>query len=124
MDQELRKQHLEKLWGDAAAQALYDRVCEAAAQANGGLSSTAQHIAYQIADQERMANRYRQDIEKRGVIETWYNGRQHGIRENKSCAALRACLDLQRKLMSEIKITPSSGGTGGSGAGGEFDDFG
>lgn len=126
MNKELREIHLKSLEGDDKAVAMYERVCVAAQAANGGLTDTMQQIAYMIADQEMVANKYRDDIRRRGVRETWYNGRQHGERENKSCAALRACCDTQRKLMAELKITPASatGGLGGGDAGGGgFDDF-
>lgn len=126
MNNDLMEQHLKDLEADETAVALYRRVCAAAQAENGGLTDTMQQIAYMIADQEIVANKYREDIRRRGVRETWYNGRQHGERENKSCAALRACCDTQRKLMAELKITPASarGGIGGGeSGGGGFDDF-
>ena len=123
MNVTLKKEHIEKLAGDQAAVELYDRICQAATAANGGLTDTMQQIAYMIADQEIVANKYREDIRRHGVRETWYNGRQRGERENKSCAALRSCCDTQRKMMAELKITPASGGFGSNDDGGGFDGF-
>ena len=125
MNEALRTAHINKLQGDESACALYDRICQAAAKDNGGLNDTMQQLAYMICDQEVMANKYREDIKRRGVREVWYNGRQHGERENKSCAALRACCDTQRKMMAELKITPASGAIGGGDTAGDggFDGF-
>jgi len=125
MNEQLKCTHLELLRADPQAAELYERVCAQALLNNGGISDAAQQIAYMIADQEILANKYREDIRRHGVREKWYNGRQSGERENKSCAALRACCDTQRKLMAELKITPASGGFGGSGgaSSGGFEDF-
>lgn len=125
MNEQLKQSHLDLLSADPNAAELYERVCAQALLNNGGISDAAQQLAYMIADQEILANKYREDIRKHGVREKWYNGRQSGERENKSCAALRSCCDTQRKLMAELKITPASGGfSGNSGGGlGGFEEF-
>jgi hypothetical protein len=49
-----------------------------------------------------------QDIKERGVIELFKNGSQEIFRENKSVDKILKILERQRKLLSELFLTPSS----------------
>lgn len=90
------------------ARALYEEICAACEKRPGGMDDIAQSIAGDIAMMEEQKQRFDEDIAKRGVMVPWRNGRQTGMRENKSIQQARMLREQQRKHMHELRLTPAS----------------
>lgn len=108
IDEELRTEHIERLGECAPALRLYDRLCQVVSERPEGIDPAAQHIIAQIAELERIAELAREDIAAKGLRDKYRNGRQVVDRENKSINTIQRCIEQQRKLMSELRITPAS----------------
>lgn len=108
IDEELRTEHLARLDGCEPALRLYDRLCTVVAERPEGMNAAAQHIVAQIAELEQIAELARVDVRQKGIRDQYRNGRQMCDRENKSINAIQRCIEQQRKLMSELGITPAS----------------
>ena len=108
IDEVLRTEHLERLEDCPPALRLYDRLCQVVADRPEGIDPAAQHIVAQIAELERIAELAREDIRQKGLRDKYRNGRQVVDRENKSINTIQRCIEQQRKLMSELRITPAS----------------
>lgn len=119
-DEQLRIEHIARLGECATAIGLYDRLCEVVSARPEGIDAAAQHIVAQIAELERIAELAREDINTRGLRDKYRNGRQIVERDNKSIATIQRCIEQQRKLMSELRITPASRKTTRQGS--MFDD--
>lgn len=120
IDEALRTEHLARLEGCEPALRLYDRLCQVVASRPEGVDAAAQHIVSQIAELERIAELAREDIRQKGIRDKYRNGRQIVDRENKSINTIQRCIEQQRKLMSELRITPASRRTATQGS--IFDD--
>jgi phage terminase small subunit len=57
---------------------------------------------------EQLKQEHFQDVKERGVIELFKNGSQEIFRENKSVDKILKIVEQQRKLLSELCLTPSS----------------
>lgn len=108
IDEELRTEHLTRLAGCEPAIRLYERLCAVVAERPEGMDAAAQHIVAQIAELEQIAELARADVRQKGIRDKYRNGRQSCERENKSINAIQRCIEQQRKLMSELQITPAS----------------
>lgn len=120
IDEELRREHMERLDECAPAIRLYDRLCQVVADRPEGIDAAAQHIVAQLAELERIAELAREDVRQKGIRDKYRNGRQTVDRENKSINTIQRCIEQQRKLMSELRITPASRRTATQGS--IFDD--
>lgn len=120
INEALRAEHTERLEGCAPALKLYDQLCQVVAERPDGIDPAAQHIVAQIAELERIAELAREDIRQKGIRDKYRNGRQIVDRENKSINTIQRCIEQQRKLMSELRITPASRKTAQQGS--IFDD--
>ena len=120
VDDVLRTEHISRLDECEPAIRLYDRLCEVVAVRPEGFDAAAQHIVAQIAELERIAELAREDIREKGLRDKYRNGRQVVDRENKSINTIQRCIEQQRKLMSELRITPASRRTAQQGS--LFDD--
>lgn len=120
IDEELRTEHIERLDECAPAIRLYDRLCQVVTDRPEGIDAAAQHIVAQIAELERIAELAREDVRQKGIRDKYRNGRQTVDRENKSINTIQRCIEQQRKLMSELRITPASRKTSMQGS--LFDD--
>lgn len=109
IDGELRKWHLEQLKTKCAI-ALYDRLCKACESRKGGMIHCDQDLIFDACTTEDIKEQLRQDIKHRGVIAVTVNGGQRYSKENKSVALLRGYLDSQRKIYSDLRITPAKRG--------------
>ena len=107
MNADLREQHLAQI-SDEKARALYERLCAACEQREGGMSDPEQALVADIAMLEQLKQQLYEDIRKRGVVEDFRNGRQRMMRENKSVTSARQLMDQQRKHLAELRLTPSS----------------
>lgn len=108
MDKSLRDQHVTRL-GDDRYIAMYDGLCAEVAQ-RGELTSAAQGIVADICYLEQTKALLAADINERGVNKVVYNGRQHYLQANKSVGEYKACCEQQRKMYSELRLTPASSG--------------
>ncbi len=120
LDEQLREEHIARLGESAPAIRLYGRLCQVVGDRPEGIDAAAQHIVAQIAELERIAELARQDIADKGLRDKYRNGRQIVERENKSISTIQRCIEQQRKLMSELRITPASRRTSRQGS--MFDD--
>lgn len=57
---------------------------------------------------EQLKQEHLEDIELRGVVELFVNGKQQMYRQNKSVDAVLKIIEQQRKLQAELKLTPAS----------------
>ena len=122
MNTELRKQHMEQIT-DPVTIRCYDRLCEACASRQEGISDQDQMLIADIANMEQLKQQLFEDIRTRGVVEDFHNGRQRMKRENKSVATARMLMDQQRKHMSELRLTPNSRKAAQVPVNDEFDEF-
>lgn len=118
IDDKLREWHLEQLKNKCAI-ALYDRLCKACESRPGGIRDCDQDLIFDACTTEDIKEQLRQDIKHRGVIAVTRNGGQQFAKENKSVALLRGYLDSQRKIYSDLRITPAKRGEDAMGE----DDF-
>lgn len=108
MDKSLREQHVARL-GDDRYIAMYDGLC-AEVERRGELTSAAQGIVADICYLEQTKALLAADINERGVNKIAYNGRQHYLQSNKSVGEYKGCCEQQRKMYSELRLTPASSG--------------
>lgn len=109
VDEKLRDWHLTQLKTTCAA-ALYDRLCAACEKRPGGIRDCDQDLIFDACTTEDIKEQLRRDIKDRGVIALTINGGQRFAKENKSVALLRGYLDSQRKIYSDLRITPAKRG--------------
>lgn len=109
INDELKKWHIENLKHDCSKK-LYERLCQACEGRKGGMQMCDQDMIFDACTMEDIKERLRLDILGRGVICTTYNGGQQYSKENKSVGQLRAYTDAQRKLFSDLRITPARRG--------------
>lgn len=107
MNDALRTTHLDNIT-DTQARQMYDELCAACDQREGGMTDADQHIVADIAYMQQMKNLLRADIDEHGTREKFKNGRQEMWRENKSVTQLRSYMEQQRKHLSELRLTASS----------------
>lgn len=107
MNSDLKKIHLKKLT-DKDAQSLYDRLCAACEERDGGMTDSDQMIVADVCQAEQIKLLLISDIALRGIGQQRENGRQQYYEENKSLAQFRQFCESQRKGLSELRLTPSS----------------
>lgn len=108
MDTELREQHIAR-FADGQYVSMYDGLC-AEVEQRGELTSAAQGIVADICYLEQTKELLIADINSRGVNKMSYNGRQHYLQANKSVGEYKTCCEQQRKMYSELRLTPASSG--------------
>lgn len=118
IDDKLREWHLAQLKTRCAAD-LYERLCRACENRPGGIRDCDQDLIFDACTTEDIKEQLRMDIKDRGVIALTINGGQRFAKENKSVALLRGYLDSQRKIYSDLRITPAKRGEDAMGE----DDF-
>lgn len=109
MDQIMRERHVERFAGDEYYIAMYDGLC-GEVERRGELTSAAQGIVADICYLEQTKALLIADINERGVNKISYNGRQHYLQANRSVGAYKTVCEQQRKLYSELRLTPASSG--------------
>ena len=115
---------------DPAAQALYDAICSQYERAFETVTDSAEALIYDIALTDQIKRRLLTDIEKRGAVDTFRNGRQTVIRENKSVVQAQRLMEQQRRNLAELGLTPGAkrkkepaGDEDGEDDGDDFDRF-
>lgn len=108
VNEALRAQHVAELMDNEQAIGLYDRLCECVLKRPEGMDDAAQHLIAQVAGLELMKALAWEDIKQKGLRDPFRNGRQTVDRENRSVGTVQRCIEAQRKLMAELRITPQS----------------
>jgi phage terminase small subunit len=108
---------------DRRAKAMFKKIVQEFREVNGEPNDADLSIINDIALLEQTKILLIEDIEKRGVSELFINGTQEMIRENKSVDKIIKFVEQQRKLLSELKLTPASKKILESAAGKDGDDF-
>ena len=114
---------------DKSAKLLFRKVLEAFELRYGEADDVVIHLANDIALLEQKKGFYEEDIETRGVMVEWQNGReQSGFREHPLLKEVPKLIEQQRKLLNELKLTPAALKTvpipvGEESHGDEFDEF-
>lgn len=109
IDEELKAWHMKNLKFECSKR-LYDRLCAACEGRKGGIKMADQDMIFDACTTEDIKERLRLDILGRGVVCSTYNGGQQYTKENKSVGQLRAYIDAQRKIFSDLRITPARRG--------------
>lgn len=122
MNEELKAQHYERITSPEIRK-LYDNLCNMCAEREGGLMDSDQMLIRDVCLSEQIKNQLHDDVIKRGVGQDIYNGRQHYHQENKSLAQIRSFTEQQRKLLSELRLTPAARKTATLTITDDFDSF-
>ncbi|MEG1515284.1 MAG: hypothetical protein RSD95_10400 [Clostridia bacterium] len=107
MNAEMRARHMEMI-RDPVAAAMYDDLCAQCDVRAGGMDAAQQSIISDIALLEQTKRALISDVNQRGAVEDFRNGRQKLKRENKSVREARMLMEQQRKHLSELRLTPGS----------------
>lgn len=107
MNTELKNMHMKSI-EDPAAVSMYDMLCDACEGRDGGMTDTDQMLIADAARLEQTKQILIEDIKVRGIGQERKNGSQRYYQENKSIASLRSVMEQQRKLLSELRLTPNS----------------
>ena len=107
MNNTLRKEHFERIQ-DKRARHMYDRLCDACEKRPEGLTEPDQMLVADIAYAEQMKQMLMDDIAQRGLGCERSNGRQRYWQENKAVGHERSSAEQQRKLLAELRLTPSA----------------
>ena len=122
IDESLRKEHFEIIQDDKARK-MYDYLCMECEKRTGGMIGADQLLVYDVAYMEQVKTMLRESIAQKGIGKEVRNGRQTYFAENKSLQQFRSYCDQQRKLLSELKLTPTGRKAAESSADDEFDAF-
>lgn len=122
MNTELRDMHMKSI-EDPAAVSMYEMLCDACEGRDGGMTDPDQMLIADAARLEQTKQILIADIRERGIGQERKNGRQTYYQENKSVAAVRGVMEQQRKLLSELRLTPNSRKADVVAVNDEFSDF-
>ena len=111
IDESLRKEHFEIIQDDKARK-MYDYLCMECEKRTGGMIGADQLLVYDVAYMEQVKTMLRESIAQKGIG-----------KEVKSLQQFRSYCDQQRKLLSELKLTPTGRKAAESSADDEFDAF-
>ena len=107
MNEELKLRHLATITHESAVE-MYEKLCAACEQREGGMTDPDQMLVADIARAEQIKQQLLDDIGKRGIGQERSNGRQKYWQENRSVAQVRAYAEQQRKHLSELRLTTNS----------------
>lgn len=107
MNEKLKRRHMETITHESAVE-MYEKLCAACEQREGGMTDPDQMLVADIARAEQIKQSLLDDIAKRGIGQERSNGRQKYWQENRSVAQVRAYAEQQRKHLSELRLTPNS----------------
>ncbi len=122
MNDTLKAKHMQTITEENAV-AMYDMLCAACEQREGGMTDADQMLVADIARAEQIKQSLIADIAKRGIGGERSNGRQKYWQDNKSVAQVRAYCEQQRKHLSELRLTPNSRRAAPVMIDDEFNDF-
>ena len=89
MNEELKLRHLATITHESAVE-MYEKLCAACEQREGGMTDPDQMLVADIARAEQIKQQLLDDIAKRGIGQERSNGRQKYWQENRSVAQVRA----------------------------------
>lgn len=104
-DAALREKHLQQLQSQESRE-MYDRTLAQCLDRPGGLTATDQDMIFDLCSAEDIKLALAEDIRKRGVVVETRNGRQVFRKENPSMARMCRYAELQRKIRTDLGITP------------------
>ena len=107
VNEALREEHFQQIT-DEKARNTYDSLCDACDRRPDGLTDADQMLIRDVAYSEQVKGMLMADILQRGVGCERTNGRQRYYQENPSLRQVRNFSESQRKLMAELKLTPSA----------------
>ena len=122
MNEPLRKEHFKRIT-DRRARHMYDYLCDACDRRPDGMTDADQMLVADVGFAEQIKQQLMDDVALRGIGEERRNGRQKYWAENKSLAQYRAFSDQQRKLLAELKLTPSKRRAAAVEIDDDFDNF-
>ena len=122
MNTGLKKEHWQRIT-DPDARRMYGRLCDACEKRAGGITDADQMLVADVAYAEQIKGLLQKDILERGIGQERYNGRQKYWAENKSLAQLRGFTESQRKLLNELRLTPSGRKAASVEIDDDFDNF-
>jgi|GEM_PF-321810 len=123
MNDALKARHMEAIT-EPNAVAMYEALCAACEQREGGMTDPDQMLVADIAQAEQIKQKLIADIAERGIGQERTNGRQRYYQKNESVAQLRAYAEQQRKHLAELRLTPNSRKAAPVNLDDEFDKFG
>lgn len=103
----LKEKHFEELT-DAAARDVYERLESACAKRDGAADDCSLMLIMDYCRNEQLKGLLVKDIEARGLGREVKNYRQNYYKPNESITQLKNVIEQQRKLLNELKLTPSS----------------
>ena len=107
MNQPLKDRHFEFITSDNARD-IYERLAAACEKRAGECDDAAQLLIADYCRNEQLKEMLLSDIQARGLGREVNNYRQKYYKPNESVAHLRSVIEQQRKLLSELKLTPAS----------------
>ena len=122
MNKQLQSTHFERIT-DEKARRVYEYLCNACEQREGGMKDADQMLISDYAYAEQVKGVLMDDIAKRGIGQERSNGRQKYWADNKSLVHFRSYCDQQRKQLAELKLTPSSRKAEAVDINDDFDNF-
>ena len=105
-DAALREKHLALLTGEGS-KALYDRTLRQCLERPDGVKSADLDMIFDLCAAEDVKLALMEDIRKRGVTVETRNGRQVFRKENPSMARMCRYAELQRRIRSDLRLTPA-----------------
>lgn len=106
LNEKLKAWHLKQLRYECSKN-LYDRLISACEGRPGGLQGCDQDMVFDACTAEDVKNALREDVLLRGPVIHIQNGGQRYQKENKSVSLLRAYIESQRKIFSDLRLTPA-----------------
>lgn len=103
----LKERHLAELKSENAKD-IYARLLAAVESRDGQASDSCLMLIMDFCRIEQLKELLNADIAQRGLGSQVHNYRQTFYRENESVAKLHKCIDQQRKLLGDLKLTPAS----------------
>ncbi len=103
----LKERHLQELSSENAKD-IYARLYAAVERRDGEVSDGCLMLIMDYCRIEQLKELLNQDIAERGLGREVHNYRQTFYRENESVGKLHKCIDQQRKLLGDLKLTPAS----------------
>ena len=105
-DAALREKHLQQLTGEDS-RALYDRTLAQCLERPDGAKSADLDMIFDLCAAEDVKLALMEDIRKRGVTVETRHGRQSFFKENPSMARMCRYAELQRRIRTDLRLTPA-----------------
>ena len=107
MNPSLKERHFEFITSENARD-VYERLAAACEKRPGGCDDACLLLIADYCRNEQLKEMLLKDVQDRGLGREVKNYRQQYFKPNESVAHLRSVIEQQRKLLSELKLTPAS----------------